>query len=108
MSEKKNKGVITARDIAAYVVCPEAWRIKLESQTARRETSRTREGQRRRSEWAKSQDLSFQLRNYAKILYLLLVALVIVVFLMEHQRISTDASAPDRSNSSQSNSGELR
>ena len=73
------------------MVCPEAWRLKsnrgeernTSQEAPKRGTVETRE---RRKHWISQQDLRSQIRFYAKVVYLLLFLLVIVVFLLEHQR----------------------
>ena len=79
--------IISAIDVANYVVCPEAWRLKFIGKGKKKHTQRATESQQRKQEWAETQDFSATLRNYAKIIYLLLVAIVIVVFLLEYQRL---------------------
>jgi hypothetical protein len=88
MSLKKSRKLLTATQLSAYVVCPEAWRLKhLEKEPSERQvSSRQDRGKAMRKEWVQQQDLSRTLRFYAKVVYLLLVALVIIVFLLEQQR----------------------
>ena len=88
-SEQPYKRIITAEQVANYVVCPEAWRLKYLGRGRKQHSERTEEGQRRRRNWVETQDLSATLRSYAKIVYLLLVLVAIVVFLMEQKRSQT-------------------
>ena len=78
--------IISAEEVANYVVCPEAWRLKYIEQSSTRRSSSGSDGTKLRKEWAERQDLSSQLRKYAKIVYMLLVCLVIIVFLLEQRR----------------------
>ncbi len=88
MAIDEARPIITAAEVANYVVCPEAWRLKLTLKGAaeRQETERTEQSREARKAWVEQQDLSSKLRKYAKIAYLLLFALVITVFLWEHKR----------------------
>jgi hypothetical protein len=85
LSEKK---VISAEELANYVVCPEAWRLKYLEKGRKQQAQRKEYGRASRQEWFETQDLSAKLRSYAKVAYFLLVLLVIVVFLLEHKRTS--------------------
>ena len=78
--------IFTAEEVANYVVCPEAWRLKYVELASKRRSSTSSDGTKVRREWVEQQDLSSQLRKYAKIVYMLLVCLVIIVFLLEQQR----------------------
>jgi hypothetical protein len=82
---------IHASDVANYVVCPEAWRLKHkinnESTEISLPTKGSNEGSELRANWLEKQDLLAQLTEYAKVVYLLIVLLVVVVFLWEHQRM---------------------
>src|SRR5262245_62149207 len=84
---------ITASEVADYVVCPEAWRLKYLERATRSTAPRTEIGKQKRKEWAEKHDLSRDFRRYAKIAYLLLVLLVCTVFLIEEKRLL----APDPS-----------
>lgn len=79
------KRPITASDLANYVVCPEAWRLKYFGVGRKKMTSRSAEGQKLREEWVQKQDLSARLRLYTKIVYALVVIFVFVVFLLDRQ-----------------------
>ncbi len=87
-STKEDRSLISAAEVANYVVCPEAWRLKttLRGAAERQETPRSEQSREARKAWVEQQDLSSKLRKYAKIAYLLLFALVITVFLWEHKR----------------------
>lgn len=77
---------ITAGDVANYAVCPEAWRLKMLGAASRRENPRSAESREIRREWVEKQELSSQLAYYAKVAYVLLLSLTILVFLLEHFR----------------------
>lgn len=87
MSELSEKHIISSVEVANYVVCPEAWRLKYvskENKPARPSVQHEAPGIRK--DWVKEQELSRTLRGYAKIVYLLIVLVVIVVFLMDIKR----------------------
>lgn len=77
---------ISAQDVANYVVCPEAWRLKYSVVRAKKSNTRAVEGRKRRRKWVEDQDLSGRLMHYAKMAYLLVLCVVIIVFLWEHKR----------------------
>jgi hypothetical protein len=83
MAEEKRPHIISATEVANYVVCPEAWRLKLHE---RKVFVKSTEGEKIRHDWVAQQDTGYQLKKYAKIAYALLVLLVIVVFLLDRQR----------------------
>lgn len=86
MDGHKQKSWITAADVANYVVCPEAWRLKLDGQRERPESERSAQIQEIRAAWARDQDLSSRLATYAKVAYVLLVLLTMLVFYLESRR----------------------
>lgn len=86
MDEEQHEEWITAAELANYVVCPEAWRLKFTGEGTRRENERSAESQEIRAEWVRKQDLSSQLGHYAKIAYVLLVLLAMLVFYFESRR----------------------
>ncbi len=87
MSENLEKQTISSAEVANYVVCPEAWRLKFVSKENRpTRSSAPHEAGAIRKNWVKEQELSRTLRGYAKIVYLLIVLVVIVVFLMDIKR----------------------
>jgi hypothetical protein len=77
--------LLTAQEIANYVVCPEAWRLKYLAGNQLRPPAPSSEGRRLRLAWIEDQDLSEKLRFYAKVAYALLVILVFGAFLLEQQ-----------------------
>jgi hypothetical protein len=88
MEHEDKRKIISAEEIANYVVCAEAWRLKYLEKGKGQPAQRKDTGHALRKEWIETQELSAKLRSYAKTAYLLLVLLVIIVFLMEHQRTS--------------------
>lgn len=93
----KNDSLLTASEIANYVVCPEAWRLKRSTSFKDHQKGGTSYELRRK--WIDKQSLSFQLRRYAKVAYALLVLVVITIFLLDHyrdevRRSKTSSSAP--------------
>lgn len=105
MEDRSQYPILSADEIATYVVCPEAWRLKrLDEGRTREETERSVRSRELRKEWVERQELSSKLRRYAKVAFLLLLALAIVVFALEHQRISSGgASLRDQSTHSADN-----
>lgn len=86
MDQSQELPIIGANDVSNYVVCPEAWRLKYQGFGEKQATEEIAVGKKLRQDWAKEHDLATQLRKYTKITYLLLVALVIVVFLLDQRR----------------------
>ncbi len=87
--EPSSDHLISSADFAAYTVCPKAWQLKRQNKHSRRSSERAAQSQQIRREWVEDQDLYTQLKKYAKITYLLLVAIVIVVFLLEGRRLES-------------------
>lgn len=83
--------LISAAEVANYVVCPEAWRLKAEKRIAPQFSERAAEGRKIRKAWVEKHDLSAQLKKYAKIAYLLLIALVAVAFLLDQRLQEIDS-----------------
>lgn len=79
----KQPRIFNAAEIGNYVVCPEAWRLKYllgedyhfdQAVHGVLESKRT---------WRSSLDLSTQFKFYAKIIYILLIFIFIIVFLLD-------------------------
>ena len=91
--QKSNKHrIISAEELATYSVCAEAWRLnslekgkKQNIETPANQGQRTAQSKELRQQWLSSQDLSARLKYYAKIAYVLLVLLVIVVFMLDRK-----------------------
>ncbi len=79
MSDDNSKRVLSAAEISNYVVCPEAWRLKYIENTSYKQGEGTEESKELREEWVRTHDLSSELREYAKIAYLLLLVLTVFV-----------------------------
>lgn len=99
-----NEKIISSNDLAAYVVCPEAWRLKLTNKKYDHKPSPQQSVAKEiRKEWQEEQELSSSLSLYARITYFLLTAIVALVFILEHYRSSfleklhfkTDIHIPD-------------
>jgi len=91
VSSESNKGeaVFHANDIANYVVCQEAWRLKtLEADPASFLGARSDTQARRREAWFSSVDRWSQFTEYSRVIFVLLVFLAMVVFLFESQLAS--------------------
>lgn len=84
---REQREIFSAGDVANYVVCPEAWRLKYFGIARKKHSSREVTGQRLRDEWIEQQDLSTRLRYYTKIAYALLVVLVLVVFILDRRLV---------------------
>lgn len=78
--------LITANELASYVVCPEAWRLKLTEESTPKGFQAKLEAGKSRRKWAEEQELSHTLRYYAKVVYALLSGIVGLVFVLEHYR----------------------
>jgi len=88
---KTSTSKITAEQLSTYVVCPEAWRLKylesnLEDKAETPNLKQNSKGAEVKKQWFKNQEQSFELRKYAKLVYLLLVMLTIVVFLLDPKK----------------------
>ena len=78
---------ITAEQLSNYVVCPEAWRLKYVEKKVETRNERGEKGAELKREWVEKQDLSHQLRSYAKVAYLLLLTLTVIAFLLDQRRL---------------------
>jgi len=77
------KKIISANELASYVVCPEAWKLKSSSNQFQIKSSPNQAAARERKEWIERQGRLAEFKLYAKVAYVLLVMLVILVFLLE-------------------------
>jgi len=77
------KKLISANELASYVVCPEAWRLKKTSDDFPVKSTPNQTAAKERKEWTEKQGTLAELKLYAKVAYVLLVMLVILVFLLE-------------------------
>ena len=83
MDPKKELPIFTSQEIANYVVCPEAWRLKQLGLGHRRTTAHTEEVQRLKQQWVTLNELSAKLRYYAIWIYALLVIFVCALFVAD-------------------------
>ena len=82
--------IISADQLSTYVVCPEAWRLKYIEKRTEKRNERGQEGAEVKRKWVEKQDLSQQLKTYAKVAYLLLVLITIIAFLLDQKRLLND------------------
>lgn len=87
MTHTNPSRIISAHEIANYVVCPEAFRLKSSGINPPRNPEQGDRARDLKTNWIEKQDLSARLNYYAKVTYLLLVAITIIVFLFEGQRL---------------------
>ena len=80
MPDDTSSRTLSAAEISNYVVCPEAWRLKYIENARYEHGEGTEESKELREEWVRTHDLSSELREYAKIAYLLLLILTVFVF----------------------------
>jgi hypothetical protein len=84
----ENKTIITAGEVANYVVCPEAWRLKQTHKIRKATDIKELETKEQRRTWLSSLSFSAELRQYAKIAYLLLCLVVVAVFISDQNASS--------------------
>ena len=82
-SSKKKTRIFSANDLANYVVCPQSWKLKLTSEDSYSPPTKDTSAAKERKDWIETQSMLAEFKLYAKVAYVLLVLLVIVVFLME-------------------------
>lgn len=88
MADSVDRKVFHANDIANFVVCPESWRLKSQSETRQEiSTKRSDTSSRRRKAWLDNVNQWRQFRQFSKVIFVLLALLAGVVFLLESQRI---------------------
>ena len=102
MDEKRQLPVISAEQVANYIVCPEAWRLKYLGIGRKVQAERVTEGTEFRREWVAKHDLSKKLRYYAKIVYLMVFTITVIVFLLEHKRAGSDSGPKNSKRSTES------
>ena len=88
VSADENKAIISAAEVANYIVCPESWRLKLIHKTRKASDIKELEGKRQRSSWLSDQSFSAELRQYAIVAYILLCLVVIAVFVSDQNASS--------------------
>jgi len=83
----KRKVILSAGEVATYVVCPEAWRLeRIQGSTgSRHATKRTMEGRQLHASWAEMVDEARHLLYGVRIiLYLLVLAILSLVYIMRN------------------------
>lgn len=85
---------ITAPELSNYVVCPESWRLQREHRLSVEPSVKQVQAREGRAAWEEQQGLLVRLGGYTRVAYLSLFLVAIVVFLLEHQRISRPAPGP--------------
>ena len=88
MSPEENKVIISAPEVATYVVCPESWRLKQIHKTRKASDSKELETKKQRSRWLTTQSFSAELRQYAIVAYILLCLVVVAVFVSDQNASS--------------------
>ena len=88
MSLEESKTIISAPEVANYVVCPESWRLKRIHKTRKASDTKEIEIKRQRSSWLKDQSFSAELRQYAIVVYILLCLVVVAVFISDQNASS--------------------
>ena len=93
-----DKRLLDSSELATYMVCPEAWRLKLQGEKNFHASKRAQDAKEKRREWVKNQEISSQFKYYAKILYTLLLMIVITLFIIdlktpEHSKDSEKSSS---------------
>jgi hypothetical protein len=80
----KDKGIISATEVAGFIVCPEAWRLQRTTDILKGDTSISTEGIELHKAWAASVEEAHHLIiGIRVILYLLAVAVVIIAFKLQ-------------------------
>jgi hypothetical protein len=75
--------IISAGEVATFVVCPEAWKLEIENVSARRNTSRSRRGRRLHATWSYNVDEAHSLLVGVRVLlYLLVTAVLALIFIL--------------------------
>ena len=97
-----DKRLLDSSELATYIVCPEAWRLKSHGEKNFQPSKRAQDAKEKRKEWVKNQEISSQFKHYAKILYTLLLLIVITLFIVD---LKTSDYAKDNANSSSSLKG---
>lgn len=83
---------ITSSELANYVVCPEAWKLKREVTDKEKLQNKTPSEDRlkaraARKKWLENARLWARLKLYGKVLFYLMALLAFVVFLLETKRV---------------------
>jgi len=85
---EEDKVIISAPEVANYVVCPESWRLKQTHKTRKASDDKELETKKQRASWLTAQSFSAELRQYAIFAYLLLCLVVVAVFVSDQNASS--------------------
>ena len=75
------KFILSAGEIGAYVVCPEAWRLTQVDRVKQKRSERSSTGEQLHKEWAETVDESFYLSRGVRIVVLLIILTSLLVAL---------------------------
>jgi len=89
MARKTEQGsyIISAGEVGAYTVCPEAWRLQsiVKVKISKAGNNLRKEGRVAHDQWAKKVEKAIFLRRDARrIIYILFLVILIVLFLISH------------------------
>lgn len=76
------KFILSAGEIGAYTVCPEAWRLQKVERVKPTYADTVREGEEAHAEWAKNVDKGVLLARDGKLFLLLLLVTTLLVVLL--------------------------
>lgn len=95
----------TLSDLASYIVCPEAWRLRRVEDRNDLERVVNPAAASFRQTWADEQNLSSILKKYAQIIFFLLVLIMLVVVYLDTIRVTTrNGVTPSEKNGTHSSS----
>lgn len=76
------KYILSAGEIGAYTVCPEAWRLRILEQVKVRREEATRTGQAMHHEWARAYEEVVYLGKKARLLATLIVSAAVIYIII--------------------------
>ena len=79
-TDSEGNVIISAGEVATYVVCPEAWRLEVSQGRAGRNSSRSNRGRKLHALWAYNIDEAHHLLVGVRVLLYLLVTAILVLF----------------------------
>ncbi len=89
IKSKSGKNIITAGEVASFVVCPEAWRLQQVARVrpaytpSKQASEGSRQGKHLHKEWAKTlEEAQFLIRGVRLIVYLIGIAVLTLVYSM--------------------------
>ena len=85
MARKTDYGkfILSAGEIGAYTVCPEAWRLRILEQVKARRAESSKEGQVMHHEWARTYEEVIYLGKKFRLLATLLVSAAVVYIILQ-------------------------